>query len=69
MTKRRIKTWVLIAITLITLYLFMELCFTFNLLYVINNNSIDLTKIVLIISCYELIKHLISKSLLRLARQ
>ena len=69
MTKRRIKTWVLIAITLITLYLFMKLCFTFNLLYVINNNSIDLTKIVLIISCYELIKHLISKSLLRLARQ
>ena len=59
MTKRRIKTWVLIAITLITLYLFIELCFTFNLLYVINNNSIDLTKIVLIISCYELIKHLI----------
>lgn len=69
MTKRRIKTWVLIAITLITLYLFMELCFTFNLLYVINNNSIDLTKIILIISCYELTKHLISKSLLRLARQ
>lgn len=56
MKKYRLKKWVLYLIFIIVLSLFMFVCGKLNLLYIINNNEIDITNLIIFIIVYETLK-------------
>lgn len=59
MKKYRLKKWVLYLIFIIVLCLFMFVCDRLQLIYIISNNSLDITKLVIFIIVYEILKTII----------
>ena len=56
MKKYRLKKWVLYLIFIILFSLFFLVCSKLQLIYIISNNELDITKLIIFIISYEILK-------------